>query len=145
MVEVYGGGGEGQEVVGSRGGRGLGWGFRGQGDGVVGFLSQPPHPTTHTPLLPLTFRPLPLFMKPQLSLLHIKQHYHPPYPLTLGTPKTLDFFLKKGSISIFGHGVTFRNFNSPFHTLGVHKILKLAAIYIKVRAGQRTTASNQSS
>ena len=36
----------------SRGGRGLGWGVGGQGDEVVGFLPQPPHPTTHTPLLP---------------------------------------------------------------------------------------------
>ena len=42
----------------------------------------------------------------------------PPPPLTLGTPKTLDFSKNKGSISIFGHGVRFRKFNSLFHTLG---------------------------
>ena len=45
----------------------------------------------------------------------MKQHYHP-HPLTLETLKTLDF-LKKGSNSIFGHGVRLRKFISPFHTL----------------------------
>ena len=46
----------------------------------------------------------------------------PPPPLDTRTPKTLDFFKNKGDISIFGHGVRFRKFNSPFHTLGGHKI-----------------------
>ena len=47
-------------MVGSKGGGGLWWGLGGQGDGMVGFLPQPSHPTTHTPLLPSPFRPLSL-------------------------------------------------------------------------------------
>ena len=38
--------------------------------------------------------------------------------LALETTKTLDFLKNKESISIFDHGIEFRKFNSPFHTLG---------------------------
>ena len=44
-----------------------GWGGGGQGDGVVWFLLQPPHPTTHTPLLPSPLDPYPLTLPPWIN------------------------------------------------------------------------------
>ena len=49
--------GQGVGWWGSKDGSGLDWGSRGE---VVGFLPPPPHPTTHTLLLPSPPRPLPL-------------------------------------------------------------------------------------
>ena len=91
-------------------------GVGGQGDGVVGFLPQPPHPTTHTPLLPSPFRPLrldpttldghlvitvtekiKLIMRASFSCIYVtstvtpsyETALPPPYPLDPGDPQNL--------------------------------------------------------
>ena len=114
----------------------------GQGDGVVGFI---PHPTTHTPLQPSSFRPLPLdpitldghlvitdtekiklIIRASFSCIYVTSTVTPSYETALPPPHPLNprdppkplIYKKQGKYFNIWSLCYIQKINTLFHTLG---------------------------